>query len=245
MIGKKYGDWKVTEFIGKNFHGLKVYECECSCGHKQNFTVSYMNISGKLTKCKLCKQREADEQCDLIGKVVGTWEVISQGKRNKYGSRKWMCKCQCGATKSFLTSYLNGHGIRSATTCKKCERSNNISSQQTIDEIPNRFWTRLLEIAKRRQISFEITREEAFNLFKKQEAKCKLSGSSIYFSKFRTNYNNYTTASLDRIDSTKPYSLDNVQWVHKHINMMKNNLPEDYFIDLCRRIANAHATVGG
>lgn len=244
MVGSKYGDWKVTKFIGKNFHGLKVYECECPCGYTQNFTLSYMNVPGKLTKCKLCKQKEADEQCDLIGKVVGTWEVISQGKRNKYGSRMWVCKCQCGATKLFLTSFLNGHGIRSATTCKKCERTNNISDQQTVDEIPNRFWTKLVQNSKRRQISFEITREEAFGLFKKQEAKCKLSGLSIYFSKYRQNFNNYTTASLDRIDSTKPYSLNNVQWVHKHINMMKWNFPEDYFIELCGRI-HEHATTRG
>jgi hypothetical protein len=46
------------------------------------------------------------------------------------------------------------------------------------------------------------------------------------------------TASLDRIDSFKPYTDDNIQWVHKHINAMKLNHSEEYFIELCKIVAN-------
>jgi hypothetical protein len=45
------------------------------------------------------------------------------------------------------------------------------------------------------------------------------------------------TASLDRIDSSKGYCEDNVQWVHKDINRMKNTFDQDYFISLCKLIA--------
>lgn len=45
------------------------------------------------------------------------------------------------------------------------------------------------------------------------------------------------TASLDRIDSSKGYVLGNIQWVHKDINKMKLDYDQDYFIDICRRIA--------
>ena len=44
------------------------------------------------------------------------------------------------------------------------------------------------------------------------------------------------TASLDRIDSNKGYTIDNVQWVHKDINKMKMDLEEDVFIDNCKLI---------
>lgn len=44
------------------------------------------------------------------------------------------------------------------------------------------------------------------------------------------------TASLDRIDSTKGYTLDNIQWVHKHINVMKMDLDQEYFIKLCKLV---------
>ena len=45
------------------------------------------------------------------------------------------------------------------------------------------------------------------------------------------------TASLDRIDSTKGYSKDNIQWVHKDINCMKMDFSQQYFIDLCVKVA--------
>jgi len=38
-----------------------------------------------------------------------------------------------------------------------------------------------------------------------------------------------TTASLDRINSSKGYTLDNVQWVHKTVNIMKQGLSDEDF----------------
>lgn len=67
----------------------------------------------------------------------------------------------------------------------------------------------------------------------KQHRKCNLSGVELEFDK--TN-----SASLDRIDNTKGYTLENVQWVHKDINRMKNVFSQDYFIDMCHRIAATH-----
>ena len=45
------------------------------------------------------------------------------------------------------------------------------------------------------------------------------------------------TASLDRIDSSLGYVKNNVQWVHKDINKMKQELNENYFKNLCKIIA--------
>lgn len=44
------------------------------------------------------------------------------------------------------------------------------------------------------------------------------------------------SASLDRIESNKGYVVDNIQWVHKFVNVMKWNIPEDNFIDWRRRV---------
>jgi hypothetical protein len=46
-----------------------------------------------------------------------------------------------------------------------------------------------------------------------------------------------TTASLDRIDSSKGYVIDNVQWLHRDINMMKQRFSQEYFINICKHIA--------
>lgn len=50
------------------------------------------------------------------------------------------------------------------------------------------------------------------------------------------------TASLDRINSNAAYVTGNVQWVHKHINKMKNDLPEDVFVSMCAAVSNHKAS---
>jgi hypothetical protein len=46
------------------------------------------------------------------------------------------------------------------------------------------------------------------------------------------------TASLDRIDSSKGYEIDNIQWVHVMVNMCKNKYPQDKFVEMCKAIAS-------
>lgn len=76
--------------------------------------------------------------------------------------------------------------------------------------------------------------EQAWNLFLQQNKKCALSGIDIQFAK-KTGKDWYknTTASLDRINSKLGYNLNNVQWVHKHVNFMKLQTPNDEFIKWC------------
>ena len=44
------------------------------------------------------------------------------------------------------------------------------------------------------------------------------------------------TASIDRIDSTKGYYIDNIQWVHKDVNRMKKDFEENYLFKICEAI---------
>jgi hypothetical protein len=46
------------------------------------------------------------------------------------------------------------------------------------------------------------------------------------------------TASLDRIDSSKSYNKNNIQWVHKDVNKMKWAFNQNHFIKFCKLIAN-------
>jgi hypothetical protein len=41
---------------------------------------------------------------------------------------------------------------------------------------------------------------------------------------------------LDRIDSSKGYTIDNVQWVHKIVNIMKHDVEEKEFFNWCKLI---------
>ena len=61
---------------------------------------------------------------------------------------------------------------------------------------------------------------------------CQLSGEPLVF---EPNY--IYTFSLDRKDSSKGYTHDNVQWVGVSVNTAKSNLADDDFVDMCMSVA--------
>jgi hypothetical protein len=48
------------------------------------------------------------------------------------------------------------------------------------------------------------------------------------------------TASLDRIDSSSGYTVNNIQWVHKMVNGLKGFLSNDEFIFWCQKVVSKH-----
>ena len=87
------------------------------------------------------------------------------------------------------------------------------------------------------RVDFPI--EYAWELYQKQQGKCALSKIPIVFG-LANHRTSCTTASLDRIDSTIGYIKDNVQWVHKSINIMKCDLSSDIFIGFCHSVSDKH-----
>lgn len=86
--------------------------------------------------------------------------------------------------------------------------------------------------AKTRKILYSVTIDYLNKIFKKQNGKCALSGLPIHFSDIKNGIRE-KTASLDRIDSNRGYVKGNVQWVHKHVNNMKWDFDQGYFIEVC------------
>jgi hypothetical protein len=61
------------------------------------------------------------------------------------------------------------------------------------------------------------------------------SGMELKFG--RTNKDRIgKSVSIDRIDSTKGYIPNNIQWVDKRINIMKNKMDEQEFLSICKKI---------
>ncbi len=145
-----------------------------------------------------------------------------------------MCKCNCGNEKIVIESQLKS-GKTKSCGCLRELTGNKHHSFKGYKDISGEFWNQIKYNAKNRNIEFDITIEYVWSLFEKQNGKCKLSGINIYFSK---NYKEKGNISLDRIDNTKGYIKGNVQWLHKHVNMMKSTYNEQYFINLCQQISN-------
>ena len=107
-------------------------------------------------------------------------------------------------------------------------------------QISGTLMTYLKGKATQRGLSFEVTSEQLWELFQKQNGCCALSGVLLSLSTTidknhnidRTNH----TASLDRIDNSKPYTIDNVQWIHKVLNHMRRQYSVEEYITWCRLV---------
>ena len=96
------------------------------------------------------------------------------------------------------------------------------------------YFSQTIKSSKKRNLKFQITKEYMWSLFLKQNEKCALTGVQLKFDSCQKNRDG--NASLDRIDSTKGYTIDNIQWIHKIINIMKQDLTETEFINWCKLI---------
>jgi hypothetical protein len=103
-------------------------------------------------------------------------------------------------------------------------------------EISGTFWYSIKKSAKKRNLKVLLTIEEAWNLFEKQNRLCAFTGEKLFFAP-NSEDRAMGNASLDRINSKFPYTIDNVQWVTKQINWMKQDYSDQEFIKCCKKVA--------
>jgi len=178
------------------------------------------------------------KKLDPIGETYGKLKIISEHSMTRNQHRKFSCQCECGNTTNVLLTHLRQGNTKSCGCDIPIGKNHN--QWNGVGEMSGAFWyNHVVRSANggkgRRKIELTITKEEAWQLFLDQNKKCKLSNVEIKFpskSKDRS-----WTASLDRIDSSKGYVIDNVQWLHKDINMLKRTYSQSRFIELCQFVA--------
>lgn len=176
-------------------------------------------------------------------------EIIEQKifhpNRNTYYNRIfYKCKCKCGKENIMYPSRFKSKKIKHCNSCSN-RISRNKGKGTGIEDISGQFICDIKKCARYRKLEYLISNEYIWNLFLKQKGLCALSGIPIDFSKDYKEVNNKKllirsscTASLDRIDSRFGYIEGNVQWVHKYINVMKQSLPNNLFIQMCHIISS-------
>lgn len=191
---------------------------------------------GKTTVIRYLKKfgyKRRSPIADVLGKKIGKLLVVKhlgvmKGKQCKNTGHYWECLCECGKTKIYNSSSLNN--VRSCGCAQYYNRTG----------IRGRYWAKIKRDAKKRNISFDILPEEAWEIYLEQDGKCYFSGIKIFIQNnvARSGKKTYEfTASLDRLDSSKGYSKDNCVWVHKNVNVMKNCMSPLEFVTLCKLIA--------
>ena len=145
------------------------------------------------------------------------------------------CQCDCGTIVNILGPKLTGKNPKNMRqTCGCIELGHKNSRFRGYGEISLEKWAAIKSSAIKRNIPFNITIQQIWELFLKQNRRCALTGETLSFNISQRQRNG--TASLDRIDSSHGYSIDNIQWVHKDINFMKQTLSQEKFFEWCRKI---------
>jgi hypothetical protein len=152
-----------------------------------------------------------------------SWKQDEDDFLKKYYQTKGLKFCSEKLNRSIFSTKVRASRLNVSKKITKRPRHNSINPIQVSNMIKN---------AECRGFKFEMTLDDVYDKIIKQNYKCALSGLKIAFSKnIKEN-----TASLDRIDSTKGYTVDNTQLVHKEYNRMKTDFQEDELFEMCKNV---------
>lgn len=169
-------------------------------------------------------------------------EVVKTVKGKKF----YYCKtCQRWLPETkFNRDNTNLHNNRGGlcTQCKDCQRARYYKERQRIlsdDFLALRYKLNCALKGTRRRSKEkdsynELDLEFLLYLWNKQKGKCALTGLTMTYKFYEGRVN--TNLSIDRIDSSKGYTKDNVQLVCMVANQMKNDLSQDELLRICELI---------
>jgi hypothetical protein len=171
---------------------------------------------------------ETSIQGQKFGKLTAVQRVFKHPRIVHY-----LCRCDCGKETTVKKQHLQNGNTKSCG-CNHLKRGSQHRDWKGYGEISADFLGIIRRNAEVRNIDFNLTIELLWSLFLKQERRCAYSNVELKFPSSGKVHDG--TASLDRIDNEKGYLPNNVQWVHKDINLMKRALTEKNFLDFIEKI---------
>lgn len=189
----------------------------CVCGKKSAFSTK--------AGCLKMLHRASCRNCKRDYRSIK--DAISIYKRS---DGKWCSKCSgCGIEQAYTRKDHAKQSEVSDWQCKRCvAKAKGFSENKPVGDVA-RLYNKFRKSANTRQIGWKISIKEFESCF---NGKCALTDWEISMS-YET-----PTASLDRIDSKKPYEIGNIQWVHTMVNMCKNKYSQKDFVEMCRAVSN-------
>jgi hypothetical protein len=151
---------------------------------------------------------------DLTGKIFGRLVVLKFNYYNRHYF--WLCKCECGEEVSIREDSLLTNNTRS---CGCLQREH--ASSKRYKDYPtafNNLFSQYRHNAEVRNIVFTLSREFMFKLTQENCYYCGNEPSNI---KKTHSKDVYIYSGIDRIDSSKGYTEDNVVACCKICNYAK------------------------
>lgn len=178
-------------------------------------------------KCKV-------ENCEINSRSNGLCSKHSKVTFGRQQEGNLICS-KCKEIKDISEYHSNKYatnGLRS--DCKNCAKKRRIDQLNTLEGYVCIHFCALKTNARHRKIPVEITANDIILKYKEQKGICAITGDILAI----TNLSNPMRLSVDRIDSSKGYTYDNIQLVGQVINIMKWDLIMKDFVFFCKKVAD-------
>jgi len=186
-------------------------------------------LDGKPANCKFK---------DLTGMKFGKLTALYTLPKVVGEHRNWVCQCECGKqTTMFGYNLTNGHSH--SCGCARLETSRNnikIAHAKAVKtgSAFRHVLARYKYSAKRRGIPWELT-ERQFRVL--TSLPCHYTGELPSNRSVAQSGEVYIYSGVDRVDNEKGYTLENCVPCCGAINVMKNSMTKEEFIELCSKVA--------
>lgn len=190
---------------------------------------------------------------NLLGQLFDRLTVVRYVGNDKFQKCIWECKCKCGNSSNVRGSDLIQQKVKSCGCLLSESSRENIKLSlikypksagfKGIGDLTGGYISQIKHGALIRNIEYSVSKEYLWDLYLTQNRKCAMTGLNIYFGLFGGGKRwgkRDQTASLDRIDSLKGYVEGNVQWVHKDVNIMKQDFSVGELLNYCKLIVDSH-----
>jgi hypothetical protein len=211
-------------------------ECtKCNVSKKfEDFTKSKYGKFGVAPRCKDCSNEDLRMKTKKPRKISGEKKCLdcqlikpvteySSNGRSQDGLQPYCKGCMAIRSRK-STSNLNGYLTQILRWSKKSAKDRNTPKNVMIHT---------------------ITKQDLIDTYDRQNGLCAISNLEMTFVQepnskesggIKYNPNHVRNISIDRIDSTKSYTPDNIQLVCSVINTMKSSFSSDDFVTMCKLV---------
>jgi len=236
--GKRYGKLTVLELIGTGSKKGTRWLCLCDCGKERVVRVDSLR-NNRTRSCGCLKKQPVprvyiegtkilDHRNTSCGMYIKVIEVESYEK-----PYTWRCLCVCGKEIIKTHRSLSYPYTNPSCGCKNLTKQPDWHcSVFTHEEL---LYKNYKKNAEAKKINFAISLEDFTKTISKTCSYCGCAPST-YFNPRRIKADTLVYNGVDRIDSTKGYSVDNITPCCKVCNYMKLRHTKDFFLDHVRKI---------
>lgn len=183
--------------------------------------------------CRNCNEQHYREQ--VLNIENDTFKVLSidqeeTAKNSRHTKYFVQCK-KCGKIFSRRASV-----IRQSLNSIVCSNCRKLRNNKPLNVIKYKEYCYYRSGAKHRNLEWNLTEEQFANLINKNCFYCGELPSKRQSVSYKTDYE--LVNGIDRIDSTKGYTIDNCVPCCSKCNLMKNNLKKEDFLQHISKIYN-------